>query len=300
MTTLLRARAPAKVNLSLRVLGRRADGRHDLDSLVAFAGAGDALTLAPGGELALAVDGPTAGAAGPLDDNLVLRAARALAARVPGPTLGRFHLTKRLPAAAGIGGGSADAAAALRLLAQANGLAVDDPRLFDAARETGADIPVCLAARARTMGGVGDALGAPLVLPPLFAVLVNPGVPAPTGEVFAALGLAPGQENPSAAQPVVWRGDAVGAPPEAARFAALIAALKRSGNDLEAPACMVAPVIGDVLAVLGAARGARLARMSGSGATCFALFETCRAAGRAAKAIRRQNPGWWVKATTLR
>lgn len=290
MSALLRERARAKVNLSLRVLGRRPDGRHDLDSLVAFAGTGDALTLAPGGELALTVDGPTAAAAGPIEDNLALRAARALAARVPGLRLGRLHLLKRLPAAAGIGGGSADAAAALRLLARANGLADDDPRLFEAARETGADIPVCLAGRARAMGGVGDALGPPLDLPPLFAVLVNPGVAVRTAEVFAALGLAPGEANPSVAQPVDRTDGA----------AALVAALKRSGNDLEAPACLLAPVIGDMLAVLGAARGARLTRMSGSGATCFALFETCRAAGRAAKALRRHNPGWWVKATTLR
>ncbi|HYU12172.1 MAG TPA: 4-(cytidine 5'-diphospho)-2-C-methyl-D-erythritol kinase, partial [Stellaceae bacterium] len=145
MTAAARAeKAPAKVNLTLRVLGRRADGYHDIESLVAFAGVGDALTFMPGGALALAVGGPTAAAAGDVADNLVLKAARALAERVDGVRLGRFVLSKRLPVAAGLGGGSADAAAALRLLARANRLALDDPRLRDAARATGADVSVCL------------------------------------------------------------------------------------------------------------------------------------------------------------
>lgn len=292
MTALLRERAPAKVNLTLRVLRRRPDGRHDLDSLVAFAGCGDLLTLAPGGEATLTVEGPTAAAVGPVEDNLVLRAARALGRRVPGLSAGRFHLVKRLPAAAGLGGGSADAAAALRLLARANGLSAGDSRLHAAASETGADVAVCLAPRARVMGGVGDALGPALTLPPLFAVLVNPGVAVKTADVFAALGLAPGAEHHAPARPV-----------DAARAGALetlLPELRRSGNDLEGASAMLAPVIGDALAVLGAARGARLTRMSGSGATCFALFETCRAAARAARAIAAGHPGWWVKATALR
>ena len=302
-------RAPAKVNLTLRVVRRREDGRHDLESLVAFAGAGDLLSLEPGPELSLVVDGPTAGAAGPAADNLVLRAAAALAAHVPGLRMGRFRLTKRLPVAAGIGGGSSDAAAALRVLAAENGLAADDPRLFQAARETGADIPVCLAPRARMMAATGDELGPPLALPPLFAVLVNPGVPLATAEVFARLGLAKGADNPVAVPPL--RTPGATPPPAGGRagwgagetpiaFDDLVAALRRSGNDLEAPASVLQPVIGDVLAVLGAARGAKLARMSGSGATCFALFQTCRAAARAAAAIRRAHPGWWAKATALR
>src|SRR5712691_12334158 len=136
--------APAKVNLTLRVLGRRADGYHDIESLVVFAGVGDALTFAPGGALALAVSGPTASAAGDVADNLVLKAARALAERVEGLSLGHFVLTKRLPVAAGIGGGSADAAAALRLLARASHIGLDDRRLIEAASATGADVPVCL------------------------------------------------------------------------------------------------------------------------------------------------------------
>src|SRR3954454_24685720 len=169
-------KAPAKVNLTLRVLGRRADGYHELESLVAFAGVGDALTFAPGDALTLAVSGPTAPAAGDSADNLVLKAARALAQRIAGLTLGRFALSKRLPVAAGLGGGSADAAAALRLLAHANGIAPDDPRLMQAAQATGADVPVCLDPRPRVMRGVGDVLSAPLDLPRLFAVVVCPGV----------------------------------------------------------------------------------------------------------------------------
>ena len=158
-------KAPAKVNLTLRVLGRRADGYHDIESLVAFAGVGDALTFTPGPALTLAVGGPTAGAAGDTADNLVLKAARALAERVEGLALGSFALSKRLPVAAGLGGGSADAAAALRLLARANGIARDDRRLIEAARATGADVPVCLDPRVRLMRGIGDVLSDPLDLP---------------------------------------------------------------------------------------------------------------------------------------
>ena len=183
--------APAKVNLTLRVVGRRADGYHDLESLVVFASVGDRLAFAPGRVLALTMGGPTATAAGELADNLVLKAARALAERVAGLKLGRFDLSKRLPVAAGLGGGSADAAAALRLLARANRFALDDPRLMEAARATGADVPVCLDPRPRVMRGIGDVLSEPLDLPRLPAVLVNPGVAVPTKDVFAALALPP-------------------------------------------------------------------------------------------------------------
>ncbi|PWB84023.1 MAG: 4-(cytidine 5'-diphospho)-2-C-methyl-D-erythritol kinase, partial [Methylocystaceae bacterium] len=156
---MLVTRAPAKINLTLHILGRRADGYHELESLVAFSGGGDLLRLEPGAELTLAVDGPTAAAAGDGADNLVLRAARQLAERVPGLRLGAFRLTKRLPVAAGVGGGSSDAAAALRLLARANNLSPDDPRLLDAARATGSDVPVCLDPRARFMRGAGEEIG---------------------------------------------------------------------------------------------------------------------------------------------
>ena len=184
--------APAKVNLTLAVLGRRADGYHLLDSLVVFAGEGDRLSFAPGEALSLAVRGLTAKQAGPLDDNLVLKAAKALAAEIPNLKLGRFTLEKRLPVAAGLGGGSSDAGAALRLLARANGIALGDARLQKAARRIGADVPVCVDPRPRRMRGIGEILSAPLSIPKLAAVLVNPGVAVPTKDVFAMLGLKAG------------------------------------------------------------------------------------------------------------
>src|ERR1700754_1757958 len=167
--------ARAKVNLTLRVLGRRPDGYHDLDSIVAFADCADRLTFEPGRDLGLAMTGPGAADCGDIGDNLVIRAARLLSERVPDLKLGHFTLEKHLPVAAGIGGGSADAAAALRLLGTANGIAHDDERLSDVARATGADVPVCLASKSCVMGGVGDNLTA-LDLPSLPAVMVNPRV----------------------------------------------------------------------------------------------------------------------------
>ena len=285
------SRAPAKINLTLHIEGRRADLYHELQSLVAFAGVGDVLTLAPGDDFALALEGPTAQAAGEGGDNLVARAERFLREEKPDLRSGAFHLVKRLPVAAGIGGGSSDAAAALRLLAQANGIAPDDPVLFDVARKTGADVPVCLDPCAKMMSGIGERLGPPIKLPPLFAVLVNPRQPVETRAVFAKLGLKPGENCAFGPHPVFSDG---------MDFESFLRALKKGRNDMEDAACVLAPVIGHVLAVLSGARGCRLARMSGSGATCFALFETCRQAGAAAKAISRGHPEWWVKATILR
>lgn len=287
----LTTRAPAKINLSLHVLRRRADGYHDLESLVAFAGSGDALSFTEGPELALRVSGPTASSSGADFDNLVLKAARNLAERVPGLRLGTFELLKRLPVAAGIGGGSSDAAAALRLLAEANRLQPDDPRLFAAAEATGADVPVCLDPQARMMRGIGERLGEPMRLPTVMALLVNPGVKVETRDVFRRMNLKPGEQSDRAAHPNL---------PEACGRDTLLSVLHATRNDMEDAAGVLAPVIGDVLAVLSSARGCRLARMSGSGATCFGLFENCRAAAQAAKVIRRDHPGWWVKATVLR
>ena len=315
----LTAQAPAKVNLTLRVLGRRADGFHELESLVAFAAVGDELTFAPGDALDLTVQGPSAAAAGPAADNLVVKAARSLAANVEGLKLGRFVLVKRLPVAAGLGGGSADAAAALRLLARANGLEPDDSRLMAAARATGADVPVCLVPRARLMRGIGDKLSAPLDLPPLHAVLVNPGVAVATKDVFAALGADrhPEVRAISAFMRVfdaLWRASKDDRPPIEGlwlspfeglaalghlRVTELIAALAENQNDLEPPAISLRPVIADVLAALRAAQGCKLARMSGSGATCFGLFDSARASSAAADATEAAHPGWWVRATTL-
>ncbi len=276
--------APAKVNLTLRVLGRRADGYHDIESLVVFAGVGDELTFAPGAELALTVAGPTAGAAGDIADNLVLKAARALAAQVEGLKVGSFALSKRLPVAAGLGGGSSDAAAALRLLAAANGIVRGDPRLMQAARATGADVPVCLDPRPRLMRGIGDILSEPLDVPKLAAVLVNPGVAVPTRDVFAALNLRPGTQSADSGPP---------------NTTALLDEIANGRNDLEGPAIELQPVIANVLAVLRKLEGCRLSRMSGSGATCFALFESTHAAQAAARTLHVGYPEWWVRATVL-
>lgn len=278
-------KAPAKVNLTLRVIGRRADGYHDIESLVAFADVGDALTFSPGGALALRVAGPTAAAVGQIADNLVLKAARALAERVERLKLGGFALSKRLPVAAGLGGGSADAAAALRLLARANGLVPDDPRLMQAARATGADVPVCLDPRPRFMRGIGDVLSDPLDLPRLFAVLLNPDVAVATKDVFAALAVPTGGQTAPAA---ICTGTA-----------ALRDEIARGRNDLEAAAIELEPAIADALAVLRKLPGCRLARMSGSGATCFGLFDSMDAARGAARRLRVGYPDWWVRATAL-
>jgi 4-diphosphocytidyl-2-C-methyl-D-erythritol kinase len=281
----VREKAPAKVNLTLRVLGRRADGLHEIESLVAFADVADALTLTPGDALALSVAGPTAAAAGDVAENLVLKAARALAERVEVLKLGRFALSKRLPVAAGLGGGSADAAAALRLLARANRLAPDDARLAQAARATGADVPVCLDPRPRFMRGTGDILSDPFELPRLFAVLVNPGIAVATRDVFAMLAAAPATQT----KPAMW-------PRERAE---LLDEIARGRNDLEEPAIELEPAIANVLAVLRKLPGCRLARMSGSGATCFALFDSYRTASAAARRLRVGYPTWWVRATTF-
>jgi 4-diphosphocytidyl-2-C-methyl-D-erythritol kinase len=288
-------KAPAKINLTLRVIGRRADGYHEIESLVVFARLGDALRFIPGPAPALAVRGPAAPAAGLVGDNLVLVAARNLVARVPGLALGRFELSKRLPVAAGLGGGSADAAAALRLLARANDMALDDRRLMAAARATGADVPVCLDPRARLMRGIGDVLSGPLEVPRLPAILVNPGVPVATKDVFGLLGRQGSDLQMAAGLPsferaeAAWTGDRT----------QFLAVLANDRNDLEAPAISLAPAIGDVLAALRSVPGCRLARMSGSGATCFGLLDTQRAATAAAASLRAAHPQWWVRATVL-
>jgi 4-diphosphocytidyl-2-C-methyl-D-erythritol kinase len=291
--TLLTDTARAKVNLTLRVLGRRVDGYHDLESLVAFADCADTLTLEPGSDLSLTTTGPGAQDCGDMSDNLVVRAARGLADRVPGLTFGHFTLDKRLPVAAGIGGGSADAAAALRLLARANGIETDDPRVVDVARETGADIPVCLASHACTMTGVGENLSM-LTLPRLPCVMVNPRVGVATKDVFTALGLSKGEF-------LAGVGDVMLSPgwPEDASFEAWVDAIDAGTNDLEPPALKVEPVIGDVLSALRATDGVRLARMSGSGATCFAIFGSGAEARAAAKVIAEGYPDWWVHAGEL-
>jgi 4-diphosphocytidyl-2-C-methyl-D-erythritol kinase len=281
--------APAKVNLTLHVLGRRPDGYHEIESLVVFADLGDRLTFIPGPALELVVRGPMASAAGATDDNLVLRAAGALAERVAGLQTGLFELEKDLPVAAGLGGGSSDAAAALRLLARANDLALDDERVREAARMTGADVPVCVDPKPRMMRGIGEILSQPLVLPKLQAVLVNPGVAVATKGVFAALAAPPLATSPEP-------DDLNAAVPD---VTALVSAIAQRRNDLEAPAISLQPVIAEVLAELRYLPQCRLARMSGSGATCFGLFSSAGAAQEAARHLGAHHPNWWIKAAML-
>jgi 4-diphosphocytidyl-2-C-methyl-D-erythritol kinase len=284
----------AKVNLTLRVVGRRIDGYHDIESVVAFADCADHLTLTPGSELDLRTSGPLAEACGATSDNLVIKAAHLLRGRLPDLKVGSFTLEKLLPVAAGIGGGSADAAAALRLLAQLNGLAFDDQRLHEVALATGADVPVCLASRACDMTGVGESL-MPLSVPIMPCVMVNPRVPVATKDVFKALGLRNGELLVGATD--VLRGTAW--PEAGASVEDWVEVLAASSNDLEAPATRIQPIIGDVISALSASNGAWLTRMSGSGATCFAIYENTADAGRAAEKIRQDHPEWWVHAGTL-
>src|ERR1700686_4538308 len=284
----------AKINLTLRVVGRRVDGYHDLESVVAFADCADRLSLTPGPRLTLNTTGPLARDCGETADNLVFKAAQLLGERVPDLKLGDFTLDKLLPVAAGIGGGSADAAAALRLLARANGLARDDPRLIEVAKLPGADVPVCLASRACVMTGVGETLQ-PLSLPNMPCVLVNPRVPVATKEVFAALGLRNGEllvGITDVIQATAW-------PEQGASIEDWVEILAASSNDLEAPATRLQPVIGDAPSARGPPTGAWLARMSGSGATCFAIFENTPEAQRAAQKIKQDHPQWWVHAGIL-
>jgi 4-diphosphocytidyl-2-C-methyl-D-erythritol kinase len=275
--------ARAKINLTLRVLGRRADGYHELESLVAFADLADTLTLRPGEATALDVSGPFAAASGGVSDNLVLKAVAALSQRVSGLRAGYFELEKNIPVAAGIGGGSADAAAALRLLARANGIAPDDARLMEAARAVGADVPVCLASKSCVMRGIGEQLS-PLDLPRVPAVLVNPGVALSTRDVFAKFA------GPQGGVPITE----VPRTPEA-----MLAFLAQHGNDLAQAAIACAPVVEAVLAQLRDAPGSLLARMSGSGATCFALFASADEAAAAAYLLHAERHGWWAWAATI-
>jgi 4-diphosphocytidyl-2-C-methyl-D-erythritol kinase len=284
----------AKVNLTLRVVGRRVDGYHDLESIVAFADCADRLSLTPGSELDLKTIGPLAGDCGETSDNLVFKAARLLSERVADLKVGSFTLDKVLPVAAGIGGGSADAAAALRLLARLNGLELDDPRLLEVALLTGADVPVCLASRACDITGVGETL-LPLSLPKMPCVMVNPRVPVATKDVFAELGLRNGELLVGATD--VMRATAW--PEDGASVEDWVEVLAANSNDLEAPATRIQPVIGEVLSALSATNGAWLARMSGSGATCFAIFENTAEAQRAAQKIQLDHPQWWVHAGIL-
>ncbi len=271
--------APAKINLSLHVIGQRPDGYHLLDSLVVFADFGDRISARPFKGLSLSITGPEGAQLSAGADNLVLRAARLMGAHDLALTL-----EKRLPVSSGIGGGSSDAAACLRLLSRRLGTALPDGKRVLA---LGADVPVCLVPQACRMQGIGEKITAVPALPPLWMVLANPRREVSTAHVFAALA---GRENaPMPAALPDWR--------NASGFCDW---LSKQRNDLEAPAIQTCPVIGQVLDVLGATEGCALARMSGSGATCFGVYGDAAAAQAAAAAIRRAFPDWWCIETGLR
>lgn len=277
--------APAKINLCLHVTGRRDDGYHLLSSLVVFADIGDELGYEPSEDLSLDLTGPEAGGLAAEPDNLVLRAARALAAEAGREPSGRLTLTKRLPVASGIGGGSADAAAAMRLLARAWGVEMAAPARARLALGLGADVPMCLAGRPAVAAGIGEELTPLPDMPGLDLVLVNPRRPVSTPAVFRARG------GPF--------GDPVGPVPTVSR-ADLVGWLAARRNDLEEAARRVEPAIGKTLDLLARQAGCRLARMSGSGATCFGIFDEGAAAQSAAAMIAAAEPGWWVRATRTR
>lgn len=268
--------APAKVNLYLRVTGRRADGYHLLDSLAVFAEAGDVVSTSPADALSLALAGPEAAALQAEPDNLVLRAARALAAATGATQGAAIALDKRLPIASGIGGGSADAAAALRALDALWGTGCGRRKLREVAATLGADVPVCVESRAVRMQGIGEILSDPPPMPRFGLLLANPRVALPTPSVFRARR---GDFSPPA-----------DLPPRIADAAALAGWLRPLGNDLQDAAIALCPAIAEVLAAIVTQPGCLLARMSGSGATCFGLFATPGEARRAAEAL---PPAWW-------
>ena len=269
--------APAKINLFLHVTGRRADGYHLLDSLAVFTALGDRVTAEPASDLSLHLEGPFGGALTAEPDNLVLRAARALAAEAGVPALARLTLHKNLPVASGIGGGSADAAAAFRALCPLWNISPDRSVLHRLALALGADVPVCLASVPARMGGIGGDLSAAPRLPDCGIVLVNPGVAVSTPDVFRARR---GGFSPVADLPAAW-----------ADAATMASDLRGLTNDLAEPAIGLQPIIADVLSALEDLSGCLLARMSGSGATCFGLFASAEAAEHAARAITQAS--WW-------
>lgn len=281
----LEEQAPAKVNLDLRITGRRPDGYHELDSLVVFTTWADRLTFTPDRRLTLELSGPFAAALADQTDNLVLRAARRLADHAGCPPHVRIALDKRIPVAAGLGGGSADAAATLRGLSRLWQLGSEVADLLPLALELGADVPVCLRSRPARMRGIGERIE-PIELPVLDLVLANPNLALSTAQVFAGLGGIAPASGPDESVPT-GRAD-------------LLAWLRARGNDLEAPARRLEPVIEEVLAALHAQPGCRLARMSGSGATCFGMFDDQPTAACAAEALRRARPSWWVISTATR
>jgi 4-diphosphocytidyl-2-C-methyl-D-erythritol kinase len=281
----LRLEAPAKINLYLHVTGRRADGYHLLDSLIAFADIGDVLTIEQADELSLVNDGPFGAVLDPGPDNLVLRAARSLAAETGAAKGAKLTLTKNVPVAAGLGGGSADAAAALKGLARLWGIEIAPADLARLGVDLGADVPVCLYGRPAYVSGIGEVIEAAPKLPETHIVLANPGKPVLTAAVYAAFG---GRFGTAARF--------ADAPKDAGALATLLA---RRENVLAAPAVAIEPSIGETIAALEDEDGCLLARLCGSGPTCFGIFEDEDAALDAADGLAEDFPDWWVAATKL-
>ena len=279
------ARAFAKINLCLHAGERRADNYHALASLVTFAESGDELRAEQSASLELSIEGPFAAATPKGRDNLVLKAANELRAATGAKHGARLALTKNLPVASGLGGGSADAAAALRLLNSLWRTGLDDNALAQLGRSLGADVPACVHSRSALIEGIGEKI-APLALPRLALLLVNPGVELSTAAVFAKLDDRRGAELPPL--------------PEFADASTLVTYLRDTGNDLEAPAKSLAPVIAECLSALSREPGCLLARMSGSGATCFGIFEAEEAAAATRQKIAAAHPGWWTESTRTR
>jgi 4-diphosphocytidyl-2-C-methyl-D-erythritol kinase len=282
----VRELARAKLNLTLGVRGRRSDGYHELESLVAFAQVHDVVTLEPGGDETVTVSGPFAAAI--VGENLLARTLELLREADRGLRLGSVHLKKRLPVAAGLGGGSSDAAALLRAVRRANQDRADRVPWLEIAAQLGADVPVCLADRPALMWGKGESFAPIRAFPTVNAVVVNPGVPLATVRVFAALGSDPALAT--VATPVV---------PELPDLSALLAYMQARGNDLERAAIGLCPEITEVKALLAAQADCHMAAMSGSGPTCFGIFSGEGPAQRAAAALVAARPGWWAAGTTL-
>ncbi|MBK0327658.1 4-(cytidine 5'-diphospho)-2-C-methyl-D-erythritol kinase [Rhodobacteraceae bacterium F11138] len=268
--------APAKINLTLHVTGQRPDGYHLLDSLVVFADLGDRITVRRAGHLGLRVTGPMASGVPVDSSNLVLRAAAAI-----GIAGAEITLDKHLPAAAGIGGGTSDAAAALRALRRSHGASpLSDEQIL----QLGADMPVCMGAVSARMSGIGEQVTVVPGIPALAAVLINPGVSVQTPDAFHALSDKSGRRMPAI--------------PAFRDAAACCGWLKEQRNDLQAPVARMVPAVAQVLETLRGT-GAEIARMSGSGATCFGLYPTRERAETVARTLSRDHPGWWIRATTL-
>lgn len=288
MTASVTLGAPAKLNLYLHVLGRRADGYHEIESLAAFATPHDAVTVTPADGWTLTLEGEFHGALrAAVDDqsNMVLRAGRLLASHFGRRDGAAIRLRKMLPIAAGLGGGSADGAALLLALCRMWQVEMPLTELAKLALPLGADLPVCLASRSVFMAGIGERIDPAPAIPPLGIVLVNPGVPLATAAVFGRC-----NARPTSTPRVSYRANDA---------ASLIDVLKTCRNDLTAPAMALAPVIGDVLAAIEAAPGLLLGRLSGSGPTCFGLFADEGGAQAAAARIVAGHASWWVRAGRL-